>query len=366
MTYQHFERPTTHKPENAWVRPIIYLVLVAITGLIAGGLGFALLMRLYEPAVRFNLLPENTQLQRRSVSVQIDQPIISTAQAIQPSLVLFLKHRASRNIQGDLLIDPSDILSQGVALTSDGWMLGQIPTTFTGLLDVYIDDEFYPVSKTVQDAFTTVTFVKIEASNLIPAQFSESLPAAGAFVFSSAVAVGGGYQVGTDHVVLSRWTPIKSKFDAVKNATQLSEFIQLERDASDQVVFASDGAVLGVTRAENHAAVIPARQIKLSFEQMLKGSKDIDPGLYYVDTALETRVGGRGAIIFHPTRNPITPNGIAAKAKLANLDTILSINGTALDDEVSFEYAWRKHQHDDTIRIVIRRNGREATIEIKN
>lgn len=348
------------------MRPIIYLVLVALTGLIAGGLGFALLMRLYEPAVRYNLLPENNQLQRRMISVQVDQPILQVAKAIQPSLVLFLKHRASRNALTDVLIESSDILGHGAALTSDGWLLGQLPISLTVPFDAYIDGEFYRVSKIVRDPFSSVTFVKIETGDLFPVQFSESLPASGAFVFSSSVAVSGGYQVGTDHVSMPRWTQIKSKFDAVKNGTQLTEFIQLQQGAPYEMVFTSTGVLLGITRPENRTVVVPARQIKLSFEQMLKGSTDINPGFYYIDTTLETRIGGRGATIFHPTRNPILPNGIAAKAKLTNLDTIISINGIPLDDEMTFEYVWRKHQHDDTIRMVIRRNGKEATIEITN
>ena len=129
MAYQHFERPTTYKPENIRVRAIVYLILVATTGLIAGGLGFALLVRLYEPAVRFNLLPENSQLQRRALTVQVDQPIINAAQIIQPSLVLFLKHRASRNMLADLLIDPSEVLGYGAELTSDGRLIAQLPAT---------------------------------------------------------------------------------------------------------------------------------------------------------------------------------------------------------------------------------------------
>ncbi|MBI4090683.1 MAG: hypothetical protein HY422_01540, partial [Candidatus Komeilibacteria bacterium] len=286
MEHKHFERPTTHKPENVLARRLLYLILVAVTGLIAGGFGFALLIRLYEPAVRYNLLPESAQLPRRTPSVQLDQPIVNEAQSIASSLVLFLKHRASRTSPADTLVDLSEVISHGVVLTSDGWLLGQIPSSFSGPLDAFIDGEFYPISRTVRDSFTSVTFSRIAANDLSPVQVSESLPLGGEFIFSSSASIGGGYRVATNHVSNPRWTPMNSKYDAVKSGTQLSEFIQLDQSSSNGVVFRSDGALLGLTRADDDTGVIPARQIKISFEQLLRGDTDVDPGIYYVDTTL--------------------------------------------------------------------------------
>ena len=100
------------------------------------------------------------------------------------------------------------------------------------------------------------------------------------------------------------------------------------------------------------------------FEQMLKGIADVEFGAFYVDTILESRLTGRGATIYHPARNPIRANTLAARAGLTALDIIVSVNGIILNDEMTFEYAWRKYQHDDSVRLLIRRGGREATIDI--
>ncbi len=359
MQRQHFERPTSSKQEIPLLRKTMTVLLFVFIAIISGAVGAAVVTTLFPKVIYTNVAAPVPSTQSS------DKRLVALAGEIGKRGATIIARRPRPGMPTGL-IDPADFVSSAVIVTSDGWLMAPLFEREGGV--VVIGSDFYAVGQIVVDNFTKATFVKINARNLDPVAFSRALPDLGQSAISYDTNASGMQRLQQVLVSQPRYLPVRNANDLVLASNQLDEFIQLHNDAppqSNPFYFSFAGQLIGMAASVNGETVlIPARQLKVSLEQLLKGEKVIDLGIFYFDRSL-SGAGQQGIVLYHPTRRAVLPGSLASRAGLRVGDVILAINGETINSRNSFSSLWRSKANDETIRLTILRGVEEIVLEVK-
>lgn len=358
MQRQHFERPTSSKQEIPLLRKTMTVLLFVFIAIISGAVGAAVVTTLFPKVIYTNVAAPTPPTQSS------DKRFVALTGEIGKHGATIIK--GSRAGMPNGFINPDDFLTAAVIVTSDGWLMAPLFEREGGV--AVIGSDFYAVGQIVVDHFSKATFVKINARNLDPVEFSRALPDLGQSAISYDTNASGMQRLQHSLVSQPRYLPVRNANDFVLASNQLDEFIQLHNDAppqSNPFYFSFAGQLIGMAASVNGETVlIPARQLKVSLEQLLKGEKVIDLGIFYVDRSL-SGAGQQGIVLYHPTRRAVLPGSLAARIGLRAGDVILAINGETINSRNSFSSLWRSKANDETIRLTILRGVEESVLEVK-
>lgn len=366
-THIHFERPTTERQEFPVVKRIVYMTVVVGLGCIAGAVGFLIAQSQF-PTPQYLVYP--TEFPGDAPPTTQNRAVYDALSSVRERTVAIVPQRNRGSDLYDQLIDPNEYLGSGVIATSDGWIMTALPATQLNRVAVIIDGAVIPAERLATDQVTGISFLKTDAKSLSPVDIAASL-APGDMLIAFAAVPGAPARPSVARVLQADYVPVRAKLDYVRSSDALSEYALLDPSSepiAGQAYFTSDGRFAGfVEDVVTDHLIVPPSIARLALDQALRQAAPRDLGIYYIKTEASVSSGQAetGVLVFHPTRAAVRIGSLAAKAGLLKGDRITRIAGEGIDQQRSFDYLWKKHQHDmGGVELVIVRNGVEGPIQI--
>ncbi|MDO8489818.1 MAG: S1C family serine protease [bacterium] len=262
----------------------------------------------------------------------------------------------------------STLLGYAIALTSDGWLATSIPPTADDMQSLLIIDSehnAYRPEKSISDSATGVTYIKLAAANLKPAQIASEIspiPQDGYLVTDSDVSP-------QPLSILSYSLPQTTK-DALQSTETLRKRFNPTTvyDWSGLPVISAQKEVLGITSARG---VVPMTYISRSLRDILKTGKISRPKalLQYFDNEhlplipvapqQKRAVSGATVATTHPSITIPTPTGTD---RLLPGDVITAVNADTVDKQRSLSELINEYQPSDPIQLKITRANTSLTL----
>jgi S1-C subfamily serine protease len=367
---RHFERPTSTKQYFPTARIRFYFIGMIFISLVAGALGFTIVASFY-PTFDDNIF---FYRERQPIIVGADeQPLASFINTSDQALVsIFFRRQRLAGDAFDQLPEPTLFIGNGVVATSDGWIITEMSSLNQNRnYEVFLEGEIYPVSEVINDTYTGFSFIKIDSKNLTAIAFTDSFPFVGEQLLFNNGAQFKYPRSGRVHVGQTQYKKLESRTDHVRSSKILSSAAQIISPYSDEMVapsvmFTAEGKFAGVTKIQGgQVLLVPAPHLRLSLENLLSGLVDLDFGVWYYNNEINLALPDRsGIVIFHPTRQAVLSNSIAAKNNIQTADVITFVNSEQINSQAPFEYLWRKYQH-KKVRLQIMRDGENITVDVE-
>lgn len=254
-----------------------------------------------------------------------------------------------------------DMISQGVAITNDGWVVAGRSLNENGgpYLTVGYQSKSYAVSKIVRDDASGAVFGKIDGKNLPVAEMGDSdalKPGQTLAIFSRL----GGL---TPAQIKKIGYHFKNRSDLIQSSEKLNKRIMVNRELSvldeGAAVFNLNGEVVGLVSG---GSIVPSNYFKELFGQILQNQKIKRPfaGLKYFDLAHTDGLdkwGDRGALIA-----ALPANSGPLAGRLLENDVILKINGEEINKERSLSEALNRYRPNDEVIMELSRQGQTKEI----
>lgn len=267
--------------KKIWTKIINLLVVIGLS-LASGALGAALAIRSATNVSEIILTNEMRPpaVSRAGSVANMD----AVSSAVRGSVVFYRYHSGSR-IDGAFL--PTDIVGEGVVLTSDGWIASSADVLLgrDQLVAVFADGVSItvPAGKAIKDEATGLAFVRVESDHLNVAPFGDDttlLPGENVYAPKS-----GGLNVFSVFAV--RETPVTTRADLIESSEKFSRRLILAGvglGLGAPVIDAS-GKIVAVATSENSA--VPAAYFTEAMKDVFLGKKIIRPtlGVHYVSVA---------------------------------------------------------------------------------
>ncbi|HEX9664893.1 MAG TPA: hypothetical protein VGA49_03675, partial [Patescibacteria group bacterium] len=274
----------------------------------------------------------------RQLSLESSKKIQSVVQNISPSLVTVYRKKPLREINNPYFAD--EILGRGLIITNDGWLIAYINSQEAiGSLKNNIivktsDASLYNVMAGLEDPATGILFLKIEAANLVPAQFGDS----GQLKLSEQIIIA----PDTNSARISYLENLNYYHQSNLNQLTLSSeiysnFLMIQDKPDLRFIGAPvlnlDGEIIGILNKldENQAALVtPANYFKGLIGNVLAQNKISRPrlGLNYFDLSMVlglnqqlTHEFKKGALVLNLQKNS------PALGLLKTNDIILKVDG---------------------------------------
>ncbi|NUM25094.1 MAG: serine protease [Candidatus Buchananbacteria bacterium] len=324
-------------------------------------------------------VPEIPQLRRveRFLGIEQDFEVNKSITKVNSALVgIYKKKAVSGQAALNQVYTAADLVANGVALTSDGWLA----THQKALADfdlknlvVIFNHQLFEVKQMVQDETTGVAFIKISADNLGIVTLGDSREST----------LG---QLGVVTNVLGEVTVVNVKDNDYRQLSTPQEYVfsserydyslliskGLDSNYLGSPVVNLGGEVIGIVyeiRDDGQALAVPINQFKSIILDVLRSNTVNRPllGVMYVDLSkvvgLNVANGkdlSRGALIYQsPNRN--TP---AFSAGFKEGDIILSIDGQLVDENSNLTELIQQYQVGDEVSIEYLRSGVTATVDV--
>ncbi len=369
----HFERPTLKKQDFPAARRSIYLIGVIIIGFLSGALGSILIDSLYSRG--FSAVSYQQSLQAQKSVIVVDKnPLTSLLEQSEDFIVPLFKKTQHGSDGYSRLPDPLLYVGSGAIITSDGWIMVESSLlSSSGSYEVYRGGMYYPILTRAIDSYTGATFVKVDAIDFNAAELTLSPLVEGQQIFFVNNKDLNVPRLGIVYVGQTPYVTSASKLDYILSSDQLGSYAYAILNGNvvhinSYIFFDFSGKItaLGVVR-KGMPLLIPAQQLKLSFEQSLREEKNRDLGIFYRYNNIADTIDSQrtvGITIDHPTKSPIKPASLAERYQLRKGDIITAINGEEINATNLFDYVWRKYQNNDSVTLSISRNGTPGLIEI--
>lgn len=259
-----------------------------------------------------------------------------------------------------------DVVSTGLILTSDGWVLIPKESITKGEnLVVAIGDQLYPIQKMVDDTQAGLVYAKVQADGL------------------NIVGFGTGMRVTSGEQVLvasnEGMTQLQSILSvaepqgvAISSDTVFQTFTLTNPPPSPAYVFSLSGDLLGVTmNVREQAVVFPAQAFLPAFRTLLEKETLSRPSLGVSTVSLAHSIGlsektrrskTTGALIVD--RKAIVPGSAAEKAGLKPLDLLLSYNGQSVNREHTLDQYVSESKPGEEITLHLDRAGEEMDVKV--
>lgn len=376
--FRSFERPR--------IRTTGSLLALFLIGLLAGGIGGFLLPSLLLllapdwPLIRdfvqiTNLKPEVVREVRTTVAVREDENVAELAtKVLRQAASLALEPEGTR-IQ-DEFITSTDIVGSAFAVSTDGWLgthLENVPPALraplasskatTKLLVLLPSGSRLAVKRVVPDPFSDLAYLKVDATDLTPALLEGSHR----FETGATLLVPDPFGQGLFRVhVLD---PQRSLADPEGSSEHRAHAVTIAEELPTTLVGGGvwnlDGALAGVLTKDR--GFVPVSYLREKLSLLLRDSTITRPSLGVRFFDLARRYSGEeGALIGTQEKNTpaITPKSPAYASGLRTGDVILKVNDDAVTSAHPLPDLLQDYKPGETVRLAIRRSGKERTIEV--
>ncbi|OGF28249.1 hypothetical protein A2477_00070 [Candidatus Falkowbacteria bacterium RIFOXYC2_FULL_47_12] len=360
----------------------IAIVIISLAGGVAGGI----LVRSYFLNSSFNVPlfgDINVGGQYRDGNLVISSPkkvvveqndrIAAVTADVQKSLVDFYKKKtASAATDKDTPVDiratlasfysQPERLGWGLVLTNDGWILTTLNSVKAGGTVVAASDgTFFEVEKNIADKQSGYSFVKVNATNLVAAQFSGKND-----ITDGQIIIG----LAEDGVAISHVR--QAHGDAGGVGVRSSELVYETITVDDEtlalgtVMVGLDGTVAGFYHGQG--LVVPMYQYAWLLPGLLSNGAVRRPylGVRYLN--LYEFIGPeklKGALITKDARGVSVAKGSpAATAGLAEDDVITAVDGRAVTADDTLSGLIVSHRPGDEVELTIVREAKEQRVTL--
>lgn len=264
------------------------------------------------------------------------------------------------------LISDSDIISYGVILTSDGWLVTSIKgfDPKRELYAVQSDGSVVRINQKVADSALPVQFLHMEVNGLSTADFlddEELHEALSAYVFLPHNRI-------ERLLTVRRWYPQSKGAQSIIRSSDLLQKVYPNTQSiqgNGAPVVTENGHLVGII---GDAGIIPSLYIQNGLKRLLKNGtiKRITLNIPYIDLSYVSEISSvsmRGARI--STDKPISMLTKNGKISLLDGDTITQVNGEEIDENRSFSELLQDYMPNDQILLTIHsKQGDEKIIEL--
>ncbi|MFH0988335.1 MAG: S1C family serine protease [Parcubacteria group bacterium] len=354
---------------------VAIVIGIVVLGFLAGVVGELWLnsFLLPDPYLNFKNYSDLTKRINDLVSGQSSTPsgysgaVSNAAKNVLPAMARIYRNKKFATSAGGLL--PSDLLGQGLVITSDGWIVTTSRAVSSSAVSLYAialnERSPLPVQKIVFDAVSGLVFIKIDASNLSVAEFilkNNLTSAEPVYLFDNQ----NGLVV--DYVENNNYGRINVDADLLHTSEKFYKFIQLQNSLSNNLLggplITANGRVAGVLTASDLA--IPVDYMTSLMKAIVKGEKWTRPylGLKFYDL---TEISNpnvsdyRGALI--------AKAGVAfdspAKGIILPDDIIVKVESDDLGVKKNLSELISQYQPGNTLKFTLKRQGTEMTVDVK-
>lgn len=359
-----------NKDEKSKKLNLVYVIVVLLGGMMGGFIGILIF-------INYSFLdPINLTAGFDVISLKPTTKIIVEKSIPYDKILTDVKYSivdiydTAKNTNDGLLnienaIYSKQFVGKGVILTSDGWIVSSNKLNKfnkkTGVISFNNGkNQTYKPIKTIEDPFSGLLFIKIEASGLPVAAMSSSNQVND----GQSIIVVGNNRINIAHVSSAKYSKIIEERDYIKSSDILNRKILINIENGSY--YASpmlniDGELIGIVEEEDSAVGISA--INKAFNHILNSQNIARPslGIEYID--LNSLAGDikneKGALIYN-----VLPNSSAFIAGLKKNDIILKIEEDEIKDNNLSELI-QEYDKDDAVVFTIVRNGKQIEKEIR-
>ncbi|MFA6422402.1 MAG: S1C family serine protease [Candidatus Buchananbacteria bacterium] len=343
---------------------IIYLLIAIICGFISALIALFLLTSGSIPFLsNYNVSQRDIDRQividqPRNVIVQQDVQIKQLENNLLPALANIYQKKKTNQGYTD-----SQIISQGVVLTSDGWiLLPEIKNSGASLSyeAVGYQNKQYDVKNFISDTTTGLSFARITGKNLPVASIGRSKD----------VSIGQTVIVVNQRkkMEIANITEVGYVFNTEKDIVQNSDLfnkklfvnINLDKSYNGAVVTNLKGEIVGIV---NDGQVIPSDYFSRTINDVLSGGKISRPelGIDFIDlssTEGTKSLGEQGAYVTNVDKSS------QAYGKIKAGDIIKKVNDLELGSFLSLSEAVNNFNTGNKVELLYSRAGKDASINV--
>lgn len=324
--------------------------------------------------LNISVIPELRRV-NRFLGIEQDFEVNKSLEKISPALIgVYLKKPSSATPTNQIYL-PSDLVTNGFILTSDGWLVsfGQVFDTNEDLV-VLNNNRIYEVEKVIIDSTTGVAFIKIPANNLQVAVLGDS---GDANLGQLEIVLNNLNQAVVTNIKSLDYMPINSASSLIMSSEKYSKSFLISDGITKKYLGSPlinlGGEVIGVINnideSAGTATVTPINQFRSVMLDVLRSDiiKRVYLGIKYLDLS---RVAGlsddltqrldRGALVYE---NPL-PASPAGRADVDKNDIILSVDGQLVDKNNSLTQMIQQYQPGDSVSLEILRGFQVLTREV--
>jgi S1-C subfamily serine protease len=375
------------------------LIISLIIGLLAGFLGgllFILLMLNYPDSFilkKFNLhLPSTKETivkENDASQIKTDSQREQLIQNLKPSLVnIFLKKEKGLD-SFEQFYSSSEILGNGVVLTSDGWIIttNSVVSDLSKKYSIAQDNkEIHEVVNLLQDPATAFVFLKVEATDLKPVQFvdPDSLKLGQEALILRDIVPDNAVDLLVTNIVNLGYQDSLKKTNIIESTERFSRMIKVSYNPDELYRGAplanSKGEVIALSIAQGETSrnmFLPLSFLNNKIISILLKESEIQRsylGVNYIDLSKALNVPealaqkmNKGALIFSnkdESIQAVAAKSPAEKAGLKENDIILSINDTEINQTNNLTETIQDYSVGENITLKILRKGKEQEVKV--
>lgn len=315
----------------------------------------------------------------KKVVVEQSDQIAGVMESSKSSLVGIFKKKTLPDVSNFSSFDQKDFyrigdeVSQGLIITSDGWILTDFKPDNLNYVAITSDKRILPIDKVVKDALTSFYFVHIAASDLPVKGFVDISDVRGGDLVLSVDWSGRGEISYISDIRTDNSNPVSSS-DSFYKKIKLSN--DLSEDFKGMAVFNLSGDVVGLI---NEEGMEPITHFDSAIKSLLKSGSVVRTslGVNYVDlsyligsgfTVSEKNGLNNGALVYGGVNGVAVIKGSAADlAGIKKGDVVTAIDNVEINKQISLSEAVQKFSKGDKVVVVLLRNGEkvEAEVELK-
>ncbi|MBU0731850.1 S1C family serine protease [Patescibacteria group bacterium] len=314
---------------------IISLIVGLLSGFFGFLLGYKFIYNEGQDVIRETVITESSVSEEASA-------VSEAVSRIKPSIFHVT------NTEGELL-------GNAVVVTSDGWLVTNVPTTDSSVIKD-IEGKEYKIKNKYFDKYSNTDFIKISADNLRPAVFVNSEQVSlGENTLLYQNYPGFGEQLYKDDLV-----NIRAFVDEENSTGNYPYRLILGRDYPLQFnggpVVNYQGEVIGLLESGN--VILPARAFTTIFDKVISEEKVVRPGLLITYSNIS-----RGLIKSEEERGVYISSSSIPEIRKG--DTIMYVNNISTDTDREFNDIILDFQPEEDLEALIIRNGEQQTIKFK-
>lgn len=355
---QHFARPTMQRPPSL----LNLTIIAALLGFIAGWGGYLLAQSIL-PATDIRYL----NLDQGSSRINIDQPLVSLAQAEAKSVAGVYRPTAVASLLGQALFAEEDFLGSALVVTSDGWLMTTDQVLKNNQARIILADQIYEIKDTKSDAYSHLAFIKIEANFLSPVDFQlTDQIKSGERLFSNRDSAHSQEHDFYSSILINT----HYNRDKYLSSDRVDYYLQVA-ERPDGIFWGApyfnlEGALIGLGyQLEDDLVLLPAEYLKQAVKNLLNNTSRVQLGVYYVDMENNSGFERKGVMIYHPSLPAVVYNSPAAKAGLRQGDQLVAINNNVVSSSRSLNSILQSYRPGDKVVAKIFRNNQEQDVEIQ-
>lgn len=351
------------------------LVVSVVFGFAAGVVG---MLVAFAYALPSQPLPGGATAVRGVVASPAEEPA-PDADLVR-SAALFFDKSAIDRIAGPAAtasLVPSDAFGSGFALTSDGWLIAHVASFPKGKrpLDSYavIGGRSYRILQAVNDPFSGIVFLRIDASGLPVAAFGTAedlLQGGSAFAFDRSSGIRRLGVTAHDDLAVATAAELRWSSEKLQDVVHLSGESGLLPGA---MVLSRKGEIVAVYAGADStgAYAIPLEAFSGIIGGVLKDGVPTRPflGVRYFDLsrALGTGAPGRGALLVASADGKTPAVARKSPAETAGLlagDVIVAVNGEEVSAKNALADMIAEYVPGDTVTLTVSRDGNDLRLPV--